>query len=313
MTPAIVNLQNTVPATAPPKDIDFAETGWHEDWIEHPDGTIEIVWTPLTDAEFLHPREGDRLPNNTFHDRIVSTLQDLLKRWFSAQPNTCVFSDLLIEWDIDLGDHSPDISVVFDVQEPERDRFTFVVAEEGVRPAVVMEVVSPRYRHVDRETKVQHYAQAQVQEYIILDRRKYRKQTLEEVIGYRLVAPNLYQPITPDEEGRILSRVLGLWISLRDGQVVLENAETGERLLTASELAQQAETERQRAEEERQRAEEERQRAEEERQRAESADRRAEAERQRAEEAHQQAEAERQRAERLARWLRSQGLDPDNL
>ncbi|MDW8203198.1 MAG: Uma2 family endonuclease [Cyanobacteriota bacterium SKYGB_h_bin112] len=292
MTSTIANPQNSSTATTSPSTANFAETGWHEEWVEHPDGTGEIIWTPLTDAEFLHPREGDHLPTNTFHDRIVSTLKDLLKRWFSHQPNTCVYSDLLIQWDIDLGDHSPDVMVVFDVQEPERDRFTFVVAEEGVRPAVVMEVVSPRYRHVDRETKVQHYAQAQVQEYIILDRRRNRQQTWEEVLGYRLVAPGVYQPITPDEEGRILSRVLGLWISLQDGQVVLENAQTGERLLTAMELAQQAEAERQRAEAERQRAEAERQRAEAEAQRA---------------------EAERQRAERLADFLRSQGLDPDQV
>ncbi|MCS6812985.1 MAG: Uma2 family endonuclease [Cyanobacteria bacterium] len=254
MTPTIANLQNSNSTPTPSDKPNFAETGWHEEWIEHPDGTQEIIWTPLTDAEFLHPREGDHLPIDTFHDRIVSTLKDLLKRWFQHQPNTCVYGDLSFQWDIDLGNHCPDVAVVFNVKEPERDRSSFDVAEEGVRPAVIMEVVSPRYRHVDRETKVQHYAQAQVQEYIIFDRRKCRQQTWEEVLGYRLVAPSVYQPITPDENGRILSRVLGLWISLQDGQVVLENAQTGERLLTASELAQWAEMEHQRAEAERQRA-----------------------------------------------------------
>ncbi len=278
MTPASVNLQNTISTTVPPKHLDLAETGWHEELIEHPDGNHEIVRTPLTEAEFLHPREGDHLPNNTFHDRIVSSLKDLLKRWFQHQPNTCIYGDLSFKWDIDLGDHCPDVAVVFNVQEPERDRSNFVVAEEGVRPAVVIEVVSPHYRKADRETKVQHYARAGVQEYIILDRRKYRKQTWEEVIGYRLVEPNVYQPITPDEEGRILSHVLGLWISLQDGQVVLENAQTGERLLTSLELSQRAEAETRRAEAEARRA-----------------------------------EAEAQRAERFADFLRSQGLDPDQI
>jgi Uma2 family endonuclease len=291
MTPAVERHQHAS-ETGSVSELPFYETGWHEELVEHPDGTTEIVWTPLTEAEFLHPREGDHLPVNTFHERVVSTLKDLLKRWFSHQPNTCIFSDLLIEWDIDLGDHSPDVYVVFDVKEPECDRSTFVVADEGVRPAVIIEVVSPHYRRPDREDKVYHYAQAGVQEYIILDRRTYRKQILEETLGYRLVARNCYQPILADEEGRIFSRVLGLWMSLQDGQVVLEDPETGERLLTASELAQQAEAERQRAE---------------------IADQRAEAESERAEAESQRAEAERQRADRLAAFLRSQGLNPDQV
>lgn len=47
------------------------------------------------------------------------------------------------------------------------------------------------------------------------------------------------QPITPDEEGRILCETVGLWISLREGRIVLEDAETGERLKTSQELAQE--------------------------------------------------------------------------
>jgi len=292
MTPSTIDLQPDALETSQLPAECFSETGWHEELIEQPDGTVEIVWTPLTAAEFLHPREGDHLPINTFHDRIVSTLKDLLRRWFSHQPNTCIFSDLLIQWDIDLGDHSPDVWVAFGVSDPDRDRSTFVVAEEGVRPSLIVEVVSPHYRKEDRETKVLHYAQAQVQEYIIVDRRNYRGKSLEEVIGYRLAASGSYQPITPDEEGRILSQVLGLWISLREGQIVLENAETGERLLTALELERRAEGEHQRAEEERQRAE--------------AADRRAEEE-------HQRAEAADRRAERLAEFLRRQGLDPEQI
>jgi Uma2 family endonuclease len=303
MTPATVYPQpNASPTSSEPG---FAETGWHEERIEHPDGTAEIVWTPLTAAEFLHPREGDHLPINTFHDRVVTTVKDLLSRWFSHQPNTRIYSDLLIKWDIDLGDHSPDVYVVFDLQEPERDRSEFRISREGVRPALILEVVSPHYRKMDREDKVLHYARAQVQEYIILDRRTYRKQTLEEVIGYRLTAPGVYQPITPDDEGRIFSQVAGLWISLRDGQVVLET-ETGERLLTSSELGQRAEAEAQRAEAEALRAEAEALRAETEALRAE-------AEAQRAETEAQRAETEAQRADRLANFLRSQGFDPDQV
>jgi hypothetical protein len=85
---------------------------------------------------------------------------------------------------------------------------------------------------------VVHYAQAGVQEYVICDRRTYRKKTTEEEIGYRLTQGH-YQPITPDDDGRIWCETVGLWISLQDGHIVLEDGETGERLQTALELDQE--------------------------------------------------------------------------
>jgi hypothetical protein len=60
---------------------------------------------------------------------------------------------------------------------------------------------------------------------------------LEEVIGYRL-EEGRYLPITPDEEGRVLSATVGLKISLVEGQVTMEDAETGEILLTSRQLEQ---------------------------------------------------------------------------
>jgi Uma2 family endonuclease len=79
------------------------------------------------------------------------------------------------------------------------------------------------------------------------------------------------------------------------------------------EMREQLRVERQRAKVQQQRAEEERQRAEAQQQRAEEERQRAEAQQQRAEEERQRAEMERLRAERLAEYLRSQGIDPDNL
>jgi Uma2 family endonuclease len=77
------------------------------------------------------------------------------------------------------------------------------------------------------------------------------------------------------------------------------------------------ERERRRADREQQRAEAERQRAEQERSQAQAAQQQAEAERQRAEETAAQAQQslaeERQRAQNLADYLRSLGIDPDNL
>lgn len=58
---------------------------------------------------------------------------------------------------------------------------------------------------------------------------------MDEVLGYRLVAGH-YQPITPDDEGRILCDTVGLWLSLQNGRLVMEDAITGSRLQTPVEL-----------------------------------------------------------------------------
>ncbi|MCS6814262.1 MAG: Uma2 family endonuclease [Cyanobacteria bacterium] len=264
---------------------DLAECGWRYETITLADGTTTDIMVPLTEEEFLHPQEDYHLPNNTFHDRVSLDVKDILTRRYSDRPDVGVFHDLLIEWDIPgLKDHAPDVCVVFGVRNKEQQRTKFIVAHEGCRPVFVLEVVSPRYRKADRETKVVHYAQARVQDYVLIDRRHYRGQLLEEVIGYHLVADH-YQPITPDEDGRIYCPTLGLWLSLRDSQVILEDGETGERLLTSTELQQQAQ----------------------------QAEQRAEQAEQRAEQAEQRAEQAEQRAERLAALLRSQGIDPDQV
>ncbi|MGB8701612.1 MAG: Uma2 family endonuclease, partial [Thermosynechococcaceae cyanobacterium] len=183
-----------------------------------------------------------------------------------------------IKWDIpELGDHCPDICVVFEITHQSENRNEFVVTEEGSRPALIIEIVSPRYRKIDREEKVKEYAWAGVQEYIILDRRQQRGQWLDEAIGYRLIE-GFFLPITPDENGMVLSDAIGVRIGLENSKVVLVDQASGERLLTSLDLERQVEQEQQRAEQERQRAEQ-----------------------------------ERQRAERLAERLRQLGIDPDQL
>jgi Uma2 family endonuclease len=218
---------------------ELAERGWRMELVTRPDGTTDFSNIPLSEAEFLHPKEGYRLPNNTFHDQTISDARDLLSRRYANNPEVAVFSDLLIKWDIDLDDHSPDICVVFGIHQKEENRTTFVVEEEGVRPALILEVVSPRYRKADRETKVLHYARAGVREYIIIDRRRQRGQLVDEVLGYRLVEGQ-YIPLTPDEEGRIYCQTVELSIGLQEGRVVMVDARTGERLLTSLEWEQRA-------------------------------------------------------------------------
>jgi hypothetical protein len=229
-------VQSPTPPISSDLTNELAECGWRTEVITQPLGMIASTKVPLKASEFLHPREGYRLPNSTFHDTVAGDAKDMLLRRYANRPDIAVFRDLLIEWDNpDLDDHCPDTFVVFGIQNKEQNRTKFIVANESVRPAFIIEVVSPRYRKEDREIKVVEYARARVQEYAIIDRRTYRGQVLDEVLGYRLVEGH-YQPITPDDEGRILCDTVGLWLSLQNGRLVMEDAITGSRLQTSVEL-----------------------------------------------------------------------------
>lgn len=228
---------------------ELAEGGWRVVTHQNPDGTIVYTRIPLTSEEFLHPTEDCHLPNSTFHDDVAGQAKDILTRRYANDLTTGVFRDLLIQWDIaGQGDHCPDTFVAFGIGNKEQNRTKFIVANEGVRPAFVLEVVSPHYRKEDRETKVIEYARTRVQEYVIIDRRLQRGQIIDEVLGYRLVE-GLYQPIAPDDEGRIRCDTIGLLLSLQDGRLVIEDADTDERLLSSVELeAAKESAERQAAE-----------------------------------------------------------------
>ncbi|MFB2975196.1 Uma2 family endonuclease [Microseira sp. BLCC-F43] len=219
---------------------ELAERGWRTQTLIQPDGTTKKTQIPLTSAEFLHPEEGYQLPISTFHSNICRDAEDILLRRYAKDATVVVFRDLIIVWDDeDIKPHCPDVCVVFGVQNKEQNRPRFIVADEGVKPALIIEVVSPRYRKEDREIKVIEYEQAGVQEYVIIDRRTQRGEEIDEILGYRLINER-YRLLTPDDDGRILCETIGLWISLRDGSLMMEDAETGERLLTSGELEERA-------------------------------------------------------------------------
>jgi hypothetical protein len=225
----VISLAQSVPLDAHPVNtdaalLDLTEVGWRQGLCIQPDGSVANVKIPLTEAEFLHPQLGYCLPNNTFHQQVTSQVKQMLQQRYANTPDVGVFERMLLEWDIPgFGNHAPDISVVCGVINKDKPRMIFNVLTEGVRPAFIMEIVSPQYRRSDRETKVIEYAQAKVQEYFIVDRRPYRGQQLDEVLGYRLVS-GMYQPITPDEMGRVWSQTLGLGVSFLENQIVMEDA-----------------------------------------------------------------------------------------
>ncbi|HEV7504834.1 MAG TPA: Uma2 family endonuclease [Thermoanaerobaculia bacterium] len=182
----------------------------------------------------------------------------------------------------------PDVFWVGGV-DPHRERKVWISWEEGGRlPDVIVELLSPSTAKKDRTEKRDLYARVfRTAEYFLCDP---DKGTLE---GLRL-AGRFYQSILPDENGRLWSEQLGVFLGTWHGAVDGREGDWVRLFRPDGNLVPMPEEQ---AEAERQVAEAEHQRADAESQRADLESKRANAESRRAEEEHWRAEAERQRAE----------------
>lgn len=144
-----------------------------------------------------------------------------------------------MEWGIPgLKEPAPDIAVVPQMREKDPDVGTFKVQEQGTRPALVIEVMSPHYQG-DDTVKVTLYQQAGVKEYLIVnpyhgDHRDHYHLTLYRLVGQR------YQAVKPDQNGWLFSETTGVsfTVSANRREVLLTVVATGEKLLTAKEEKQ---------------------------------------------------------------------------
>lgn len=189
----------------------------------------------------------------------------------------------------------PDVFWVGGV-EPKRNRQAWIAwEEEGRLPDVIVELLSPSTAKTDRTKKKDLYARVfRTSEYFMHDP---EARTLE---GLRLVN-GAYQPIRPDEKGRLWSEELGAFLGLWNGEVHERDGDWV-RLYRADGTLVPTE-----AEAERLLTDEERKRADEERKRAEAANLQAEAERTRAEQERRRAEAAEAEVARLRALLEELG------
>lgn len=235
-----MSLSTTVPTkpTIESSGVDWSR-GWREEIVRTPAGRMERVRIPLTAEEALHPKEGYVMPERTDHDYISHDLCDMLRTYFSNQPGMAVFRNLSFEWgDLAIKPFAPDVAVVPHVHDPKRNRGQFDVAVEGTRPCLVIEIVSASSREADRVTKVKEYARVGVTEYVYIDSRARKGQTVWEIAGYRL-EEGQYLPMLPDEDDALYCATIDMRIGITEGKVWLEDAKTGQNLLTHVE-AQQA-------------------------------------------------------------------------
>ncbi|MDG2989655.1 Uma2 family endonuclease [Candidatus Synechococcus calcipolaris G9] len=220
--------------------------------------------------------DGQPMADNTRQFRWIVLLKENLECLFANDPNVFIAGDLLwypVEGRPDIR-VAPDVMVIFG--RPKGDRGSYQQwLEAGIAPQVVFEILSPGNRLTEMVKKLQFYDRHGVEEYYIYDP---ERQELSILVR------------TP--QGLDTVEMIDHWRSPRLGiQFVLGEDELevyypdGRRFLTTVELAQRMEEAQQRAQQEAQRAEQEALRA----------------------------QQETQRADRLADYLRSQGIDPEQI
>ncbi len=298
------------PSTRPASgDPDPFRLGWKEERRELPDGGFDYVNVPLTLEDVLHPEENYKIMNGSRHEEERYYLWGVIRHRLGLDQHSLALSDQGVYWDDPtLKHHCPDIAVIFGVREPRDHWPSFHVAEEGVRPALIIEIVSPFNRPNDVVTKFEQYHRAGVPWYVIADRIQFDGPPT--LIGYRHT-PEGYVEFPPDEQGRLLLEPIGLKLGVKGDRLALYDAVTGEEQGDYDAVRRDLQAERQarQAAEEKAQAETEARQHAEEKVQSEAAAREAAEEKARAEtEARQAAEEEvrgaakaRQAAEESAR------------
>jgi Uma2 family endonuclease len=143
-------------ATAPaplPEDDPF-RYGWRYVRRPTPDDPNHLEQVPLTLEDVLHPEVGDFIVHSDRHETDRMYLTAVLRARLEPHGQAIVLSDVRVAWDVpDLRPHGPDVMVIPGLRE-RRDWSTFDVAEEGVRPALIIEITSPETRENDVVRKV---------------------------------------------------------------------------------------------------------------------------------------------------------------
>ncbi len=211
-----------VPTPSAPEDDPFY-FGWrYVTRVHREDGEEweETVVVPLTYDDMLHPEEGDTVTHTPLHHRICAYLVAVIEAWALSQPGVVVLPDVRIEWDVPgLQAHGPDVAVVFGVRE-RQNWGTFSVAEEGTRPALIIEVTSPKTRGGDLADKLEEYEIADVPFYVIIDAALRRQPGQLRLFGYHKVGTK-YVGMSPNEQGRLWLEPLRMWLGVAEDNVVL--------------------------------------------------------------------------------------------
>jgi len=193
--------------------------GWRSVRKRTADKRYEYIQVPLTYDDLLNPREGDQVIHSFKHQRRLHYLRNALDGQLRHDPTALVLDDVLIDWGIPgLRKHGPDISVFFGVRR-RRNWSTFRAANEGVRAALLVEIVSPDTARHDRHTKVEEYHRAGALLYVLVDYVRKEGEDQLKLVGYRW-APAGYLPLEPDANGRLVLDSVRLQLGIVDNELV---------------------------------------------------------------------------------------------
>jgi Uma2 family endonuclease len=219
-----------------------------------PDGTTKLERIPLTLEDTLHPQEGDKIVESDLHDLLRDYLSSVFRWRTAGDPEALVLSDTGVYWDdprLSYTHHCPDVAAIFGVKNRKIEYPSFSVGEEGVRPRLIVELVSPNNRENDVEKKVGHYHEVEIKMYVIADR-EYLGGPWK-LIGYHW-RPDEYTLMTPNIRGWLWLEAVGVWLGAEGNRIFCyerDGTEIGDYTMVAKQL----EAEKQRAEAEKQRAE----------------------------------------------------------
>jgi Uma2 family endonuclease len=188
--------------------------------------------SPIPDVEYPES-DGKPMGETDIHRAWMNRLYELMRHRYAGQ-QVYIGCDLLVYYEQGnpLKYCVPDVFIVKG-SDPGHRR-TFQIWKEGRAPDVVFEVTSRGTSREDLIFKPQSYARMGVKEYFLYDpTAEYLKPPLK---GFRL-AEDTSEPIAKDGQGRLESRELGIRLWLEHEGLILADAVTGERLLTAEEAA----------------------------------------------------------------------------
>ncbi|MCL6753614.1 Uma2 family endonuclease [Nostoc sp. CCCryo 231-06] len=182
--------------------------------------------------------DSEPLAESYLHIYAILTTLEVIKQYLAGRQAT-VLADQFLYYAQGFPKLrvAPDVMVIFDV--PPGGRDSYKVWEEGQVPQVVFEMTSQGTQKQDQEQKKNLYEQLGILEYWLFDP---KGEWIEEKLrGYRLDGET-YQLIADG-----ISQPLGLRMAVEGELLGFYRLDTGEKLLTPTELGEQLQQERQRA------------------------------------------------------------------
>ena len=201
---------------------------------------ISMAAIPLQRDIHYPESDGEPMAETEIHLDVTIDLIQGLRRRYRDVPDVYVVGDMFFYYV--QGDPravvSPDVFLVRGVPKTPRRR-VYKLWEEGEAPSLVIEVTSDSTSDEDTGKKKAIYERLEVEEYFLFDPLgDYLKPPLQ---GYRL-AEGRYRPIPVDPDGSLRSLVTGLILRPEaDSRLRMVDAETGEPILSDSEIADRLE------------------------------------------------------------------------